>query len=420
MNDHKKKLGSGLALALLVLGATIATGCGPRVVTVQITATPSQVLTPDPPPCVEAGHGSADLETPDAAPLALVGGTLIDGTGADPLPDAALVILGKCIVAVGPRAEVEIPADAQVIDVQGATILPGFFNAHVHNAYGRRNARDWARAGVTTVRDLGAHLGFPYFAMRDRLRTDPQYARVVSAGPLVTVPGGYPIVPNDFSSLTVISPEDAREQVAQLIADGADVIKITMTSGDLPTLSPEEASAIVQTAHERGVPVTVHATSRRTLERALEAGVDDVAHMADDRVPDRVIQRMVEAGVAWVPTLEALGDYDESNLRRFLAAGGVVALGNDAGYLSGLEIGMPMDEIELLEQAGMTPMQIILAATRDAARVCRLDGELGTLEASKTADVLVVDGDPLQDLQVLTDVLLVVHEGTIIRSEVPE
>jgi imidazolonepropionase-like amidohydrolase len=348
--------------------------------------------------------------------IALVGGTLIDGTGAAPVPEAALVIVGRCIAAVGPRDQVPLPADAQVIELGGATLLPGLINAHVHNAYLERNLRIWAQAGVTTVRDLGAPLGYPYFSKRDQLAAEPRNARVVSAGPLVTVPDGYPIVPNRFSSLAVTSPEDARQQIAQLADAGADVIKITFSSG-LPTLSPQEAAAIVETAHEHGIPVSAHATNPHELKCALDAGVDDIAHMSVARVQDGTLRRMVQAGVAWVPTLKALRVSGADNLGRFIEAGGQVALGTDAGYLAGLEIGLPLDEMLLMQEAGMTPMQILVSATRNAAHVCRLEHELGTLEPGKLADVLVVEGNPLEDLRVLRHVRLVIHGGVIIRGE---
>jgi enamidase len=360
----------------------------------------------------EVGLGGADA----AAALVLLG-ALIDGTGAEPLPDAALVIQGERVVAVGPWTQVEIPPDAEVIDPPGATILPGLINTHVHNAYKVSNLKTWAAAGVTTVRDLGAPYGGNYLARRERMSDDPQRARLVAAGPLVTVPGGYPIAGNDFPSLTVTSPKDAREKISQLIDEGADVIKITLTSGGAPSLSPEEAAAIVETAHARDIPVTAHATTATDLKRAFDAGVDDVAHIATNRVSDRLIRRMVTADVSWVPTLAILQGRGAGNLRRFLNAGGRVALGNDAGYLDGVEIGLPVHEIERLEEAGMTPMQIIVATTRNAAYVCRLEEQLGILEAGKIADVLVVRGDPLHDMEALKDVLLVVHQGVIIRRE---
>jgi imidazolonepropionase-like amidohydrolase len=379
---------------------------------------------PTPQPiAVSAGAtiGGVDIDQwamPEGSPLVLIG-TLIDGTGAEPLRDAALVIREDRIVAVGLRRDLAIPPQAEVINLRNATILPGFINTHVHNAYQGRNLSIWAREGVTTVRDLGERLGFPYFTTRDRLCKDLRRAWVIAAGPLVTVPEGYPIAGNNFLSLTVTSPEDARQKINQLIDDGADVIKITLTSGGAPSLSAEEAAAIVETAHQRGVPVSAHATQSENVERALDAGVDDIAHMATDRVPNDVLQRMVAAGVSWVPTFEAVEGQGRDNLRRFVEAGGRVALGNDAGYLQGLEIGMPMREIEWMQKAGMTPLQIIIASTRNAAYVCDREGTLGTLEAGKFADVLVVGGDPLRDLEALTNVRLVIHRGEIIRRSAP-
>jgi imidazolonepropionase-like amidohydrolase len=418
---------------VLLIVLLLVVGCGfgasptqtvpPPITTPPATATsPSSTTSlPTVPPLTSTSRPTlattAQSELDAASPPLVLLGTLIDGTGADPLPDAVLVIEGSRIVAVGPRAAVSIPPDAQIIDLPQATILPGFVNTHVHNAYNARNLQIWAQAGVTTVRDLGERLGRPYFATRDRLRADPHNARLIAAGPLVTVPGGYPIAGNNFPSLTVTSPQDAREKIEQLVDEGADVIKITLTSGGAPSLSPEEAAAIVETAHARGIPVTAHATTAQDLLRALDAGVDDVAHMAVDRVSNDVIRRMVDAGVAWVPTLEALENRGGNNLRRFVKAGGRVALGNDGGYLPGLEVGMPMREIEAMHEAGMTPMQIIVAASRDAAYVCRRADLLGTLELGKNADILVVNGDPLRNLDALQDVQLVIHDGVIIRDE---
>ena len=155
-----------------------------------------------------------------------------------------MVIRDGHIIAVGPRSEVVLPTDAQTIDITGTTILPGFINVHVHNAYSAANLRTWAREGVTTVRDVGAPWKerHTYFTTRDRLNQDPHNARLVASGPLVTVPGGYPIASNDFPSLAVTSPENAHEQINQLIDDGAEVIKITIESGAGPILSPEEAA----------------------------------------------------------------------------------------------------------------------------------------------------------------------------------
>jgi len=356
------------------------------------------------------------IPTAENAPIALIG-TIIDGTGAEPIEEGVIIIQGRIITAVGPRQDVEIPSDANVIDLHGSTILPGFINAHIHNGYAPLLLEMWAQAGVTTVRDLGARYPFTLFPTRDLNNTDPNLATVLSAGPLITVPGGYPIVGSNFPSLAVVSPERAEQEVTQLIADGADVIKIVVDSGDgLPTLSLETASAIVETAHRLGVPVAAHIRNLRELELVLDAGIDDFSHIVPGRIPEDVLEQIVAENVYWIPTLETAGGYDAGNIRIFIDAGGQIALGNDSGMLPGMELGMPLREIEYLQAAGMTPMEIILAATRNAAHVCNRGDTLGTLEVGKIADILVINGDPLENLGALKDVRMVIHQGVIIRD----
>ena len=366
--------------------------------------------------------------------LVITNGTVIDGTGADPIVDGIVIIAGDRITAVGSASDFAIPPAVRVIDAQGGTILPGFINAHIHQGYDEGNLKAWAQGGVTTVRDLlddGPRQEL--FSFRDALRDQPQYARLVAAGPAVTVPNGYPMVPWGVPGLTVNSADDAREKVNQLLDDGADLIKIMMESGKtfgrvIPVLSPSEGSAIVQVAHGRGIPVTAHAMDASDLERALDAGVDDVAHMIWDPLPDELVARMVENDVFWVPTLElyryitrdAQNGWDQKaigNLRRFVAGGGKVALGTDfAGYGAEYELAMPMLDIHSMQEAGMTPMQIIVAATRNAAHVGNLGSETGTLEAGKKADILVVDGDPLTNIRALARTTLVLRDGIVIRQ----
>jgi imidazolonepropionase-like amidohydrolase len=360
--------------------------------------------------------------------VALVNGTLIDGTGAPPLRDAVVVIHQRRIVAVGTHEQVKLPDGAQVIEVQGATILPGFINAHVHQGYSKQNLKAWAQGGVTTVRDLGAFSSDDLFARRDALLKDPLNARLVAAGPKVTVPDGYPMVLWGGTGLTDTSPQDAASKVNRLLDSGADVIKFAMESGgsfrrDIPMLSAQESQAIVQAAHQRSDWVSAHVLRTPDLARALDADMDDIAHMVEDDLPDPLIERMTKDDVYWLPTLELwkrVGQTDKrsvANLGRFVKAGGEVALGTDyAGYDAVFDLGMPMTEIELMHEAGLTPMHIIVAATRNAAHVCNLDHELGTLEPGKVADVLVVNGDPLQDIRALTQVRLVLHNGIVIQK----
>jgi imidazolonepropionase-like amidohydrolase len=366
------------------------------------------------------------------ATLSLINGIVIDGTGADAVPNGAVVIQNGRIIAAGPRTQVEIPANTNIIDVKGRTILPGFINAHVHAAYSAQALKAWAKGGVTTVRDLGI-LG-PYtrarFVTRDTLNANPKCARLFAVGSFINVKGGYPIAYWGGHAVTITSPEEARRAVNKLIDDGADVIKTAMESGyafgqsGWPLLSPGEAKALVDTAHARGKPVTAHVTSARDLNRALDAGVDEIAHMVVDELSGQLISRMIETGTRWVPTLElwqgvsriypiSHGSMAIKNLALFVEAGGEVVLGTDyAGARNvDFDLGMPTHEIEWMEEAGMTPMQIIIAATKNGARSCNMENELGTLEAGKLADVLVVDGNPLADIHALTSTHLILREG---------
>ncbi|MFB0565128.1 MAG: amidohydrolase family protein [Candidatus Aminicenantaceae bacterium] len=345
-------------------------------------------------------------------------GNLIKGTGSDPIQDAALVIEGDRIAAVGTRAEIEIPREAVVIDLHDSTILPGLIDAHVHNGYNDLNLKVWAQEGITTVRDLGVSYELDAFVIRDKLQSDPKCARLVAVGPILTVPEGFP--PGNIG-LRITSVEDAREKTTILLDKGADVIKVGLESRAGPILSPDELSVIVETAHQRSKLVSAHVTTSQDLRLAFESGVDDMAHIVwFGHVPDDIIKRMVESGVYWVTTLAATPDKIRAgcmeSLSRFVKAGGMVVYGTDAGYIPHQEIGMSIRELKLMKEAGMTPLDVITAATRNAAQVSSIAEDVGTLERGKIADILVVEGNPLEDLNELSKVRLVIREGVIIRK----
>jgi imidazolonepropionase-like amidohydrolase len=361
-----------------------------------------------------------------SATLVLVNGTLIDGSGADPVYDAVVVIDEARIVAIGRRLEIDIPPDTPTIDVGGGFILPGFFNAHVHGGYNEDRLAAWAQEGVTTVRDLGNE-GDPdeLITIRNIASEDARYARLIAAGPILTTKGGY-------GTREVNSVAEAQSTVSELVNVGVDLIKVGIED-DLQgrtwsLLSVEEITAIVDTAHSENVPVSAHVSRSDHVEMALEAGVDDAAHMVIDEISDDLIDRMIAVDMYWVPTLELwncvdslhavhYGDQAVQNLSHYALAGGKVALGTDfAGYRCDFDLGMPITEIELMQQAGMTPMQIIIAATKNAAHVCNLDSDVGTLEEGKIADILIVNGDPLEDLSALLNVRMVIHSGIVIRE----
>jgi imidazolonepropionase-like amidohydrolase len=370
------------------------------------------------------GACSADA-TPQVPVVAIVNGTLIDGTGAEPIPDAVLLLSGERIQAVGRSGAVKVPKGAQVIDARGGTILPGFINAHVHFAYDEANLQAWAQGGVTTVRDeeiISSDTLEKLMADRKAWAADPKFARLVSAGYMMTAPDGY-------GNLFVGSPEEARAKVNEELDAGVDQIKISMEDGyagnsGLPKLTGEEIAAIIAAAHERGTKVSGHITQAAYLQILVDAGVDDIAHLAYDPAPDSVWGEMVAKDIYLVPTFTVFRNYGApstyllDNLRAFVQAGGKVALGNDFGGGPGeFEPGIPMYEIEMMGKAGMTPMQIIVAATRNAAHVAGIEEELGTLQTGRIADVIIVEGDPLQDIRALEKVWLVIHNGVTIRSD---
>jgi len=360
--------------------------------------------------------------------ILLKNGIIIDGTGADPLQNQIVLIQDGIIEYLGPTNDSLIPEAAVVKDLNGAYILPGFMNTHIHSGYDPYNLKVWAQSGVTTVRDVGVFNLSPNEAFRrkENLNGNNKNARLVSAGPLVTTEGGY-------GNYGVSSPIDAENKVNQLIDLGADIIKIAIEDNlqgrTWPMLSMEEIRVIVNTTHSRDKKVTAHISRAKHLNMAIKCGVDDVNHMIVDSLPDSLISQMIEKDICWVPTLELWdgvrrihgSNWDaiaKNNLRSFVEAGGTVALGTDYdGYIFEFELGMPLLEIKLMKESGMTPKQIITAATKNSAIVCDMEEKLGTIQEGKIADILIIEGNPLEDLNNLLNVKMVIHRGEIIREE---
>jgi imidazolonepropionase-like amidohydrolase len=260
--------------------------------------------------------------------------------------------------------------------------------------------------------------------------------RLVVAGPLVTVRGSFSVAfgGEDDRLLLVDGPDDARAKVGALLDRGVDLIKIVVSGrSDISyaELSNAEIAAISEVARARGVRVAAHVDRAVALRRAVENGVSDIAHSPRDRIPDDLIRLMVKRGVALVPTIDVYESLAEGrgnvaewrrstmlvmydNLRRFAAAGGILAFGDDYGGAPGMRLGMPIAEAEHWAAAGISPMALIVAATKGGAIVCGLESEIGTLEVGKRADILAVDGDPLRDLSALTRPLLVLRDGVAI------
>jgi imidazolonepropionase-like amidohydrolase len=360
--------------------------------------------------------------------IALVNATLIDGLGGAPLEEAVVLVRGDRIAAVGRKADVSVPEGVEIIDLEGSFLLPGFINAHVHLSYDLDTLKGWVDGGVTTVRDLGIAADPVKTPERwQELRSivelsweEPQYARIVMGTPLITAPAGY-------GYAKIATSEEGSQLVHDMLDGGAGIIKVAIENelppgSRYPIIDLDVLEAVVAAAHARGAPVSAHISTLRHVERALKAGVNDLAHMPYNRLfPDEMVQRLVENDTYITPTLElwnavGWGFIPGQNLGLFAAAGGKVALGTDfGGYTTPFDLGMPITEILLMNQAGMDSMEIIISATRNAAYVSGLLDELGTVEPGKLADMIVVLEDPLENLEALRDVKLIMKSGVVVR-----
>jgi imidazolonepropionase-like amidohydrolase len=349
---------------------------------------------------------------PAAPPLAVVGVAVLDGDGGPAVPGQTVVTAGGLIERVGPAATVVPPPGAVVVDGSGATLLPGFVDAHVH--LGFYPAAEVLAGGVTTVRDLGwppdRLAALAEAAAAPASASPPQLA----AGQLVTVPGGYPTrapwAPPG-TARPVDGVAEAVRAVAELAAAGAAVIKVALDDRVGPTLPPAVLAALVGAAAERGLGVTAHVGTAAEAAKALAAGVGELAHWPFDPrpLPDALVDALAESVVA-VPTLHIdPSPARRAAVRRFVARGGRVVYGTDLGN-QGPPPRVDVEELRLLVEAGLAPGRALAAATSLAAAYLGLAGT-GRVAPGARADLLLVDGDPLADLAALERVLLVTRDG---------
>ena len=376
-------------------------------------------------------------------PIVLINATLIDGTGAAPLKDAYCILQEDRVMETGPMDKLVVPAGSCILDLRGKTMLPGIVNSSVAIGFDQERLAAWAQAGVTTVRDMGTPPGRTFtwnelgkmlyepdglekakkylnLGLVEALRSNDKNARLLFVGPILAAHGEGVWGPYEARQfLTIYSPEDARIKVEAMLDLGVDVIYVSDVDFGV-RLTDAEFKAIVRTAHARGKKVSAKARYPVQIERCLEMGVDDFNFIMNSELQAPLIAQMAAAKSYVVPCLSALetdlvlGDALE-NTRRYLAAGGKVALGNALGNPY-LPVGMPIREFELMEEAGMTPLEVITASTKNAADVCNLGGELGTLEAGKIADIIIITGDPLADIHNLKNVVYVFKSGKMIKK----
>jgi imidazolonepropionase-like amidohydrolase len=352
--------------------------------------------------------------------LAIVGVAVFDGGGAPPVPDQTVIAAGGRIERVGLAAATGPPAGAVVVEGAGATLLPGFVDAHVHLDF--YPPAQVLAGGVTTVRDLGWPAG-RLAALAARAAAQPAASpRLLAAGQIVTVPGGYPTRAPWAPPGTARPVDGAAEAVAavaELAEAGAAVIKVALDDRVGPTLPGPVLAAIVRAAGERGLGVTAHVGTAAEAAKALAAGVAELAHWPFDPspLPDRLVDELAESVVA-VPTLHIdPSPARRAGLRRFVGRGGRVLYGTDLGNL-GPPPAVDTEELRLLVEAGLDPGRALAAATSLAADHLGLAG-LGRVGPGATADLLLVDGDPLADLDALSRVRLVTRDGLVAANSGP-
>ena len=433
-------------------------------------------------------------------PLALVGATLVDGTGSAPVPDAVVVVRGGRIECAGRRDRCPVPEGVEVVDVSGRWITPGIVDAHVHFsqtgwADGRPDALDlrdrhpyaavendlrshperFFRAdlgsGVTAVFDVG---GYPWtWGLRDTLRTDAPH--VAAAGPLLSTLDHWLNLPAERQFIYIPNADTARDGVRFLATNRTDAVKvwfIVRAGDDFGKLSSALLAAGDEARKQR-LPLIVHATNLREAKVALQAGVRVLVHSVQDTLVDAEFLDLARRnGTIYCPTLivedgyvklfeaaaahraPAIDDPHASvdsvtiarvaetasvdstkldrkaiatraeraekrarvraeNLVRVHAAGIPIAMGTDAGNPMTLHGPGVYAEMEAMQAAGMSAVDVLVASTRGGALAMGQAAKFGTLEPGKSADLLVLDADPTTDIAHMRRLLQVMRGGEL-------
>jgi imidazolonepropionase-like amidohydrolase len=385
-------------------------------------------------------------------------GTLIDGSGNPPTPNQAIVIEGNRIKSLGPLSEDIRRGDknhTQIIDASGQWIMPGLIDGHCHLSFGfpqmssvpsargttspgfsalraARNAQQVLRTGVTSIAVPGG-TWFNDVAIRDAIKAGLiEGPRIACAGRFIVTYGG--ITDNEPSwvgtpeHMIGVLANDVSEMIAEVrrqCKHGVDFIKLAdSTWGDTQLMAPEELSAVVQEAHRRNTRVTIHSRGAGSTKAAAEAGMDWILHA--DLATDAELEAVAAAGVRLMPTMTFLqraldvgpefsrGPHEMDMIKRNWASavrmleraralGITIMCGTDSGNSPLMPYGqLHAHEAEILVRyGGYTPMEAIVAATRNTAYALGLEDDLGVLQPGKLADIIVLKSDPLADIRVL-------------------
>lgn len=398
---------------------------------------------------------------------AIVGATVVDLDGGAPLADAVVVIEGERIAEIGAADSVRIPRDAELIHADGAWLLPGLMNMHVHLGLvlpGKMAAElagetvpeltlrmaDAARgalySGVTTIRLTGerAHTGIALSHAIDKGQAIGP--RIFSAGDSISITAGH-----GSEGKTYDGPYELMQATRAEIAAGASWIKIAI-SGGIATdggaiaealMTPEEIAAVVDAAHRFDTRVTAHSGSSAATQSAIDAGIDCIEHgYTLDR---KVLSRMADEGTWLVPTIVVSQPATQPFFERIGSPQWYLERRNSVGELhwkaletaidEGVNIALGTDQLpqepndgttatvreaEYYVEAGMTPVEALRSATIAPARMLGIQDETGSLEPGKYADIIAVARNPAEDISALRNIVFIMKGGTVYRNEISE
>jgi imidazolonepropionase-like amidohydrolase len=399
----------------------------------------------------------------DIMTIAFVNGPVIVGDGRI-LEHATVLVEDERIVKVA-KDDITIPPNAQKIPIDGMTLLPGFIDSHVHlcadgspdpitsllnesptktTLKAANFARETLMAGVTTVRDMGGKNGIDLGlrqAINSGLIPGP---RMLVSGQLICMTGGHGWQMGREAN----GPDEVRQAAREQIKAGADIVKLMATGGVLtPAVEPgseqfteEELRAGIEEAHKAGKKTATHAMGTRGILNALRAGIDSIEHGV--YLDDETVELMLKYKIPVIPTISALYHIESKgieagippfavektlkvkpfhldSIRMAREAGMLVAAGTDAGTPFNLH-GQNLGEIKLLvDYGGFSPMGAIKAGTSVSAQVLGLEKELGTIEEGKLADIVVIEGNPLDDVDILLkqeNIRLVMKGGKLVKG----
>ncbi|MFH1090815.1 MAG: amidohydrolase family protein [Pseudomonadota bacterium] len=390
--------------------------------------------------------------------IALTGGTVIDATGAEPKPKTSVVIDGTRIVEITPKTE--FGPEVETYDVSGKTVLPGIIDSHVHLGPWMQwiisqqtmpltyilakqifNMRRFLELGVTSARDLGGFEAGLVYAQRDGLLPGPRMQSCLviiqpTNGVTDNMPGvGGTITPQGLTSFLpglpspwADGPYAVRAKVREVLRFGAEVVKCANNATpwtqpyldvDRPLFTFEEMQALVDEAHRAGAHVCCHVTAVKNVRAVLEAiraGVDLIDH--GPYLDDECVEEMAKRGTWYCPMASIIDFHSKRNpdpyvnkvavevlrltkesVARAHKAGVKICLGTDGG----IETGWQGQEMMIMHECGLTPMEAIMTGTSWAAESMGWQDKVGSLEVGKEADLVVVDGDPIKDIKVMVD-----------------